>query len=177
VCMSRIRLAPGESPRRRHAYEQRQQRLTIISELVACWRYRHDDPFMVEVLRGLALAQSLDYSHPIDRHGRCKRWRCTRHWWWFPFTRRPCPTRVTLSYCRSADTVTLWFALLNQLPNVHLSLATVRGWLEQCHTSKPPTDEPATARSRQSHISAACEGYDGSEGVPHGPGKVVINLS
>lgn len=142
--MSRIRVASRESPGRRQAREQRNQLNEFIRRLVACWWDRHDDPFMAEVLRGLALAQSLDDAHPIDRHGRCKRWGCTRRWW-FPFTRRQCPTRVTLTFCRSADTVTLWFHVLNQLPSVNMSLATVRTWLEGCHTHKPRTNESTTS--------------------------------
>jgi hypothetical protein len=138
VCMSRIRVVPSESPRRRQAREQRQQLNKIIAELAASWRDRLDDPFAIEILRGVALAQSLDDAHPIDRRSRCRRWRCTRRWWWWwPFTRRPCPTRVTLSFCRTADTVTLWFDVLNQLPDVYLSLDSVRAWLTPRSASKP----------------------------------------
>lgn len=139
--MSQIRVVSRESPGRRQAREQRNQLNESIRRLVTCWRDHHDDPFMAEVLRSLALAQSLDDAHPINRHGHCKRWRCTRRWW-FPFTRRQCPTRVTLTFCRSADTVTLWFHVLNKLPSVNMSLATVRTWLEGCHTHNPKQANP-----------------------------------
>jgi hypothetical protein len=137
--MSRIPVIPRESPRHQQAREQRKQLNEIATQLVACWRDLEDDPLAVEVLRGVALAQSIDDAHPIDRHGRCRRWRCTRRWL---FIRQQCPTRLTLNFCRTADTVTLWFHVLNQLPNLHLSLATVRTWLTQRHTKKPETDEP-----------------------------------
>lgn len=140
VRMSQIRVVPRESPERRQAREQREQLDKITTELVASWWDHHNDPFMIEALRGLTLAKSLDNAHLINRQGHCRRWRCTRQWW-FPLTRRPCPTRVTLRFCRAADTVTLWFHLLNQLPNLNMSLATVRTWLEGCHTNKPQTDK------------------------------------
>lgn len=143
VCMSRIPVVPSESPGHRQAREQRIQLDEITTGLVACWWDRGNDPFMVEVLRGVALAQSIDDAHPIDKQGRCTRWRCTRRWWW-PFMRRRCPTRATLNFCRTADTVTLWFHVLNQLPNLHMSLATVRTWLTLRHTSTPEAQQSET---------------------------------
>ncbi len=71
--MNRIPVAPSESPRNRQAREQRQQLNEIIAQLVASWWDRADDPLAVEMLRGLALAQSIDDNHPIDRQGRCTR--------------------------------------------------------------------------------------------------------
>jgi hypothetical protein len=141
--MSQMRVVSRESPGRRQAREQRQQLNKIATQLVACWWDHHDDPFMIEVLRGLALAQSLDDAHPINRQGHCRRWRCARQWWW-PFTQRQCPTRVTLNFCRSADTVTLWFYVINQLPNVNMSLTRVRTWLDGCQTNKPEANHPET---------------------------------
>jgi hypothetical protein len=47
----------------RQAREQRKQLDEIAAELVASWWDRADDPFMVEVLRGMALAQSIDDAH------------------------------------------------------------------------------------------------------------------
>lgn len=138
---SQIRVIPREAPRHRQAREQREQLNKITTELVASWWDHKDDPFMIEVLRGLALAHSLDDNHPIDRRGCCKRWRCTQRWWW-PFTRRQCPIRLTLNFCRTADAVTLWFHVLNQLPNLQVSLTTVRTWETGCHTNKPQTDKP-----------------------------------
>ena len=140
--MSRIPVAPSESPGHRQAREQRQRLNEIIAQLVTTWRNRADDPLAVEILRGLALAQSIDDAHPIDRHGRCTRWRCTRRWL---LIRRRCPTRIALGCCRTADTVTLWFHVLNRLPNAHFSLASVRAWLTQCQRSKPETDDSKTA--------------------------------
>lgn len=144
VCVKPIPVAPSESPGHRRTREQRTQLDKLAAQLAACWRNRGDDPLAVEILRGLTLAQSLDDAHPIDSHGRCRRWRCTRQWW-LPFTRRECSTRVTLAYCRTSDTVTLWFHVFSQLLNTPMSLAAVRVWLTQCHTSKPDTDKPATA--------------------------------
>lgn len=135
-------MEPSESPKYRRAREQRQQLDKIAAQLVTSWHNRAGDPLAVEILRGLALAQSLYDAHPIDRHGRCTRWRCTRRWW---FIRRPCYTRVTLAYCRNADTAMLWFHVFSQLLNSQMSLAAVRTWLTQNHTNKPQTDEPATA--------------------------------
>ena len=136
---SRIRVVSRESLGHRQAREQREQLNKIAAELVASWWDHHDDQFMGEVLRGLALAQSLDDAHPIDKQGRCRR--CIRRWQW-PFTRRQCSTRGTLNFCRSADTVTLWFHVLNQLPNVNMSLPRVRTWLagmpHQQTRDKPP---------------------------------------
>jgi hypothetical protein len=147
---SPILVIPREAPGHRQAREQREQLNKITTELVASWWDHKDDPFMTEALRGLALAQSLDDSHPIDRHGRCKRWRCTQRWWW-PFTRRQCPTRVTLNFCRTADTVALWFHVLNRLPNLQVSLTAVRTWETGCHTNNlqtnKPKHEPATTHS------------------------------
>jgi len=141
--MSRIPVISRESPGHQQAREQRNQLNEVIRQVVASWWDHHDDPLMVEVLRGLALAQSLDDAHPINRQGRCRRWGCTQRWW-FPFIRRQCSTRATLNFCRSADTVTLWFHVLNQLPSVNMSLTTVRAWLEGCHTNKPQTNQPET---------------------------------
>jgi hypothetical protein len=135
-------VVPSESPGHRQARKQREQLDKIATELVACWWDHHDDPFMVEVLRGVALALLLDDDHPVDRQGRCRRWRCTRQWLFF---RRRCPVRVALNFCRTADTVALWFHVLNQLPNLHMSLATVRTWLTGCHISKLDTDKSTTS--------------------------------
>ena len=134
-------MAPRKSPEYWQAREQRQRLNEAIAELVSSWRDRGDDPLAVETLRGLALAQSVDDAHPIDRHGRCTRWRCTRRW---IFIRRRCPTRVALKYCRSTETVTLWFHVLNLLPNIHFSLTTVRAWVTRCHTSKPEANQSET---------------------------------
>jgi hypothetical protein len=144
--MNRIPVAPSTSPGHRQAREQRKQLNEIIFQLVESWQDRVDDPLTVEMLRGLALAQSIDDTHPVDHKGRCTRWRCARRWL---FIRRRCPTRVILEFCRTTDTVTLWFHVLNQLPHVHLSLATVRAWITQNHTSNPETgtDEPPTTPS------------------------------
>lgn len=135
----------SESLERRQAREQRQHLDEITTELFSSWRNRQDDQFAVELLRGLALAYSMDNDHPVDRRGRCKRWRCTRGWGWWSLTRRRCRTRVTLSFCRTADTATLWFRILNRLvPTMQVSFASVRDWLEQCQANKPQTDEPTT---------------------------------
>lgn len=149
VCVKPIPVAPSESPRHRRAREQRQHLDKIAAQLATSWHNRASDPLAVEILRGLALAQSLDDAHPIDRHGRCTRWRCARRWW---FIRRQCYTRVTLTYCRSADTTMLWFHVFSQLLNSQMSLAEVRAWLTQYLTSKPDTDEPATT-SRHGKVS------------------------
>jgi hypothetical protein len=135
VCMSGIRVVSRESWGHQQARLRRQQRHKMITQLVTTWPEHKDDPLMVELLRGLALAQSLDDAHPIDKQGRCRRWRCTRRWLFF---RRSCPTRVTLSFCDTADTVTLWFDLLNRLPNLQTSLSCVRAWLEP----RPPHTTP-----------------------------------
>lgn len=142
--MSRIRVARSESPGHRRAREQRQRLNQVTTELVSSWRERGDDPFMVEVLRGLVLARSIDDAHPVDRQGRCTRWRCTRRWL---FIRRRCPLRVTLGFCRTADTAVLWFYVVTQFLKVDVTLDSVRSWLAQCHTSTPQTDEPTTTPS------------------------------
>jgi hypothetical protein len=131
-----------ESLERRQAREQRQHLDEITTQLFFSWRTRQDDPFAVELLRGVALAYLMDADHPVDRRGRCKRWRCTRGWRGWSLTRRRCPTRLTLSFCRTADTATLWFRVLNRLvPTLQISFASVRDWLEQCQASKSETDE------------------------------------
>jgi len=135
----------SESLERRQAREQRLHLDEITTQLFFSWRNRQDDQFAVELLRGLALAYLMDNDHPVDRRGRCKRWRCTRGWRWWSLTRRRCSTRLTLSFCRTADTATLWFRVLNRLvPNLQVDFASVQDWLEQCHTNKPQTDEPTT---------------------------------
>ena len=139
--MKRIPVEPSESPQHRRAREQRAHLDTIAAQLMASWPDRGDDPLTMEILRGLALAGSLDDAHPIDRHGHCTRWRCTRRWL---LRRRPCSIRVTLTYCRSADTAMLWFHVFSQLLNSQMSLAEVRAWLTQCHTTTPRTDQPTT---------------------------------
>lgn len=139
--MNRIPVAPSQSPQRRRAYEQRTQLNKIIIELFDSWHNRTDDPLAVEILRGLALAQSLDDAHPINRKGYCTRWRCTRRWL---LNRRQCHTRITLGFCRTADTTALWFHVLSQRLKSPITLESVRTWLTPRHTSKPDTDEAKT---------------------------------
>ena len=139
--MSPIPVARNQSSERRRAYDQRTQLNKIIIELVDSWHNRTDDPLAVEILRGLALAQSLDDAHPINRQGHCTRWRCTRRW---PFNRRQCHTRITLGFCRTADTTALWFHVLSQLLTSPITLDSVRAWLTPRHTSEPDTDEAKT---------------------------------
>jgi len=62
-----------ESLERRQARDQRQHLDEIATQLFFSWRNRVDDPFMVELLRGVALAYLMDDDHPVDRRGRCKR--------------------------------------------------------------------------------------------------------
>lgn len=143
-------VAASESLERRQARDQRTHLDEITTQLFSSWRNRQDDPFTVELLRGLALAYSMDDDHPVDRRGRCKRWRCTQRRWWWPFARRRCRTRVTLSFCRTADIATLWFRVLNRLvPTMQVSFASVRDWLEQCQANKPQTDDPTTVPSAE----------------------------
>jgi hypothetical protein len=64
-----------ESLERRQARDQRKNLDEITTQLFFSWRNRQDDPFAVELLRGVALAYLMDADHPVDRRGRCKRWR------------------------------------------------------------------------------------------------------
>ncbi|MGH3929128.1 MAG: hypothetical protein ACRDTF_04040 [Pseudonocardiaceae bacterium] len=91
--MTRIRVTTGETPARRQVRRQRQQLDHLAVELARSWPNCWDDPLAVDVLRGLALAQSIDNAHPVDSEGRCSRRRCRR--WWL-FTRKRCTTRGML---------------------------------------------------------------------------------
>lgn len=121
--MKRIPVEPSESPRHRRAREQRQQLDKLATQLAARWHSRAGDPLTVEILRGIALAQSVDDAHPIDHHGRCTRWRCARGWF---LIKRTCYTRTTLAYYLSADAATLWFHVFSHILTTPMSLAEVR---------------------------------------------------
>lgn len=132
--MARIKVVSSAAEEYRQACKQRAHIDQVAIQLAESWSDRWDDPLTVEVLRGLALAQFIDDAHQIDRQGRCTQRRCKR--WWL-FTRRRCITRTTLRICRTTDIVSLWFHVLNRLPDSIISLAEVRTWVAHCQASKP----------------------------------------
>lgn len=119
-------MVAGETPARRQARQQRKQLDDLAVELANSWPDCWDDPLAVEVLRALALAQSIDNAHPVGPHGRCSRRRCRR--WWL-FTRKRCTTRGMLWFCRTADPASLWFHVLNGLPDSSIDFTAVQVWL------------------------------------------------
>lgn len=131
--MPRIRVTTGETPTLRQARQQRKQLDDLSVELARCWSDCWDDPLAVEVLRALALAQSMDNAHPAGEQGRCSRRQC-RRWWLFPQKR--CAIRGMLGFCRTADPASLWFHVLNGLPDSTIDFAAVQTWLADCHAAK-----------------------------------------